>query len=251
MPLHDWTRVDAGLFHDFHQGWAVRIRDALNDGGLPSDYLALVEQHIRGPIPDVLTVRLPPRKRPPVGGVATIPVPAPAARSVRRIPAPLVYARKANRVSVRHRHGEVVAVIEIVSPGNKATANECKTFVTKAADLLAGGVSLLVVDVFPPGKHDPDRLHEAIWAEVCGDEEDEEVEAAGEFPPAEPATVVAFDATAGVVMYAEAAAVGGPLPDLPVFLRPGLHVPVPLDATYRATWDHFPAALRELLEDDA
>jgi hypothetical protein len=19
MPIHDWTRVDAGLFHDFHQ----------------------------------------------------------------------------------------------------------------------------------------------------------------------------------------------------------------------------------------
>ena len=165
MPLHDWTRVDAGLFHDFHQSWAVEIKNALNGGLLPADYLALVEQHVSGPIPDVLTLRLPPRKRPPAGGVATLPTPAPAARSVRRIPVPLVYARKANRVTVRHRHGEVVAVIEIVSPGNKATANECKTFVTKAAELLAGGVSLLVVDVFPPGKHDPDRLHEAIWAD--------------------------------------------------------------------------------------
>jgi hypothetical protein len=22
MPIHDWTRVDAGLFHDFHQDMA-------------------------------------------------------------------------------------------------------------------------------------------------------------------------------------------------------------------------------------
>lgn len=23
MPIHDWTRVDAGLFHDFHQDWTI------------------------------------------------------------------------------------------------------------------------------------------------------------------------------------------------------------------------------------
>jgi hypothetical protein len=37
MPVHDWTRVDAGLFHDFHQGWTVALRNALNAGMLPSD----------------------------------------------------------------------------------------------------------------------------------------------------------------------------------------------------------------------
>jgi hypothetical protein len=247
MPIHDWTRVDAGLFHAFHQSWAVRIQDALNDGVLPADYLALVEQRIRGPIPDVLTVRLPPPKRKPAGGVAT--APAPAARTVRRGSVKLDYANKASRVSVRHRHGDVVAVIEIVSPGNKETATAARGFVTKAADVIGEGVSLLIVDLFPPGKHDPDRLHEAIWAEVGGG--DTQVEAAGEFPPAEPVTLVSFDATGELVMYAEAAAVGGALPDMPVFLRPGLHVPVPLDRTYAATWKVFPAALKELLEDPA
>ena len=28
MPVHDWTRVDAGLFHAFHQGWTI-AHDAL------------------------------------------------------------------------------------------------------------------------------------------------------------------------------------------------------------------------------
>ena len=43
MPIHDWTRVDSGLFHAFHQGWTVALQNALNAGVLPADYYALVE----------------------------------------------------------------------------------------------------------------------------------------------------------------------------------------------------------------
>jgi len=68
MPVHDWTRVDAGLFHDFHQGWAVTLCNALNGGGLPPEYFALVEQRIRGPIPDVLTLKLAPGAAEPSNG---------------------------------------------------------------------------------------------------------------------------------------------------------------------------------------
>jgi hypothetical protein len=28
MPIHDWTRVDAGIFHDFHLAWIAEIREA-------------------------------------------------------------------------------------------------------------------------------------------------------------------------------------------------------------------------------
>ena len=41
MPIHDWTRVDAGLFHAFHQDWIVILARALNAGVLPPDYFAL------------------------------------------------------------------------------------------------------------------------------------------------------------------------------------------------------------------
>jgi hypothetical protein len=51
MPIHDWTRVDAGLFHHFHQRWTSALCDALNTGGLPPDYFALIEQVISDPIP--------------------------------------------------------------------------------------------------------------------------------------------------------------------------------------------------------
>ncbi len=56
MPIHDWTRVDAGLFHDFHQDWTIELRRALNAGRLPPGFIALTDQQIGGPIPDVLAL---------------------------------------------------------------------------------------------------------------------------------------------------------------------------------------------------
>ena len=50
MPIHDWSRTDAGIFHDFHQAWTIEIRNALNDGSLPSGFFALAEQIVSGPI---------------------------------------------------------------------------------------------------------------------------------------------------------------------------------------------------------
>lgn len=26
MPIHDWTRVGVGTFHDFHSGWIIHVR---------------------------------------------------------------------------------------------------------------------------------------------------------------------------------------------------------------------------------
>src|SRR5438105_10055061 len=103
MPIHDWTRVDAGLFHAFHQRWIGALCDALNTGGLPPDYFALAEQSIRGPIPDVLTLRLAPGQGPPSGTAPAVAVAAapPRARLIRSTEIG-VYARKADRVTVRH-----------------------------------------------------------------------------------------------------------------------------------------------------
>ena len=38
MPIHDWARVDAGLFHAFHQNWIIKLCDTLNADGLSADY---------------------------------------------------------------------------------------------------------------------------------------------------------------------------------------------------------------------
>lgn len=241
MPIHDWTRVDAGLFHDFHQSWTVALRNALNTGGLPPNYFALIEQKIRGPIPDVLTLKLASSSEEPSNGRGVVAVATAAPRTwlVRRNEADQ-YARKANRITVRHRHGDVVAIIEIVSPGNKGSRNELRAFVEKTADLIGQGIHMLVVDLFPPSARDPQGIHKAIW--------DEFVEEEFTLPPDKPLTLAAYDAGPPRVAYVEPVGVGDLLPDMPLFLKPETYVPTPLEATYMETWRLFPAALKGLLE---
>jgi hypothetical protein len=57
MPMHDWTRVEAGIFHAFHHEWVSELSRALNRGLLPSTYYALPEQVAAGFGPDVLTLQ--------------------------------------------------------------------------------------------------------------------------------------------------------------------------------------------------
>jgi hypothetical protein len=56
MPIHDWTRADAGVFHYFHLSWIDAIARRLNAGVLPDDYYAMGEQYAAGFEPDVLTL---------------------------------------------------------------------------------------------------------------------------------------------------------------------------------------------------
>jgi hypothetical protein len=246
MPIHDWTRVDAGLFHDFHQRWAVSLSSILNAGRLPPDYFALVEQNIRGPVPDVLTLRLPPAPdrvgEPAAAYVNEVAVAAkaPKARLTQRMKSD-AYVRKASQITVRHRHGKIVAVIEIVSPGNKSSRFEFSAFVQKSSELLRQGIHLLVIDLLPPGKRDPSGIHQAIWSEF----QDEDIA----LPPDKPLTLVSYDAGPEYVAYVEFVAVGDPLPEMPLFLRPGYYVPTPLEESYQTAWATFPDPLKPLLLD--
>jgi hypothetical protein len=243
MPVHDWTRVDAGLFHAFHEDWISNLSRALNAGVLPPDYFALREQSIRGPIPDVLTLKLSPSREASDGAYAGLRVAsiAPPARLVRRAE-DRIYARKADRIAVRHRHGQVVAVVEIVSPGNKASKNELRSVVEKSSDLIMQGVHLLVIDLFPPSKRDPQGIHKSIW--------DEFEEGDFELPADKRLTLAGYDAGPPPVAYVNLIAVGDLLPDMPLFLKPEIYVPVPLEATYKTTWDDFfPSPLKSLLEE--
>jgi hypothetical protein len=57
MPMHDWTRVEAGIFHAFHHGWVSTICAALNLGVLSDDHYALPEQVAADIGPDVFVLR--------------------------------------------------------------------------------------------------------------------------------------------------------------------------------------------------
>ena len=56
MPLHEWTRVDAGILHDFHVTWIPEIKKVLNGGLLPEGVYALAEQHAGRAVADLLTL---------------------------------------------------------------------------------------------------------------------------------------------------------------------------------------------------
>ncbi|MBY0527632.1 MAG: DUF4058 family protein [Gemmataceae bacterium] len=241
MPIHDWTRVDAGLFHAFHHGWIEELARALNQSVLPDEYFALPEQNIRGPIPDVLTLKLAAEadNSPERAGGIAVAARAPQTRLTRRAEAD-AYVRKASRITVRHRHGKVVAVVEIISPGNKASQAEFRALVEKSAELIRQGIHLLIIDVFPPGKRDPHGIHKAIWDEF----QDEVLE----LPADKPLTLASYDAGPDYVAYVEFVGVDDDLPDMPLFLMPETYVPVPLQATYRAAWNVFPAPLKRLLD---
>jgi hypothetical protein len=88
MPIHDWTRVDEGIFHDFHHEWISAIKRVLNAGVLPSEYYALAEQADTE-----------------------------------------VHARRRSRIAIRYSSGDrVVAMLEIVSPGNKGSRHASRGF---------------------------------------------------------------------------------------------------------------------------
>lgn len=242
MPMHDWTRVEPTIYHHFHQQWSGQIAVALNAGLLPSGYSALIEQHSGGLVPDVLTVE---RKRrgqnKPSGGVATS---APKTRMRIETQADLLLKR-ANRIAIRHRLGDVVCVIEIVSPGNKSSKLSVRQFVEKSVEFLRAGVNLLVVDPFPPGPRDPQSLHKAIWDEI--------EEAPFEMPTDEPLLLAAYragDDSVGVspVAYLEPFRVGASMSDMPAWIDLDSYVPVPLERTYSEAWKVCPEDYRFLVE---
>ncbi len=204
MPMHDWTRVPAGIFHAFHLTWVAGIVRGLS-AALPPDYYALPER-AAGSGPDVPT----PPHEPPHGDRAS--------ESEDEF-----ILRKKSVVAVRHVSGDrIVAMIEIVSPGNKDSAHGFKAFIDKAAELLGRGVHLLLVDPFPPGPRDPGGVHAAVAA-ALGD-------------------VNAYRLTAPAPI-----AVGSAVPDMPVFLEPDVYIDVPLAAAYDAACTIFPRRWRDVV----
>lgn len=238
MSIHDWTRVRANRFHDFHQHWTIAIANALNGGRLPSGYFAMVEQKASRREPEVVTLDLTPPPRLALGGTP-VELPPPKTRFVSRSEA-AGYARKGNRITVRYPDGEVVAVLEIVSPGNKDSLHAVRAFARKAVEFLEVGVNLLIVDLFPPSRRDPQGIHNVIWERL----RDEPFM----LPPDKPLTLAAYAVGTETVAYVEPAAVGDPLPDMPVFLTGERYVPCPLEATYQTAWEQFPAPLKGPLE---
>lgn len=245
MSVHDWTRVEAGIFHDFHTAWIMEIRSTLNNGLLPSDYYALAEQHAGCYVADLLTLHdnsapaEPPSSPATAGSLAL----AEAPPRVRRQMAASMSAQLRRTLAIRHVSGHrLVALVEILSPANKDRSKSVEKFVTKAVDALDHGIHLLLVDLFPPGPHDPKGMHDAIWRML------DDAAESYDLPPAEPLTLASYLAGAPVQAFLEHVAVGAVLPAMPLFLHDERYVNVPLESTYQAAFHGMPAYWRKILE---
>lgn len=207
MPIHDWTRVDHGTFHDFHQGWAPQIRSALNNGLLPAEYEAKVEMHANR-----------------------------SASEYELDP----YIRLCDSVVIRNKSERAVLAVELVSPGNKSTRRELRAFVQRVTAALACGIHVLVVDLFPPDLHDPSGIQYAIWESLVDKHFFPPT-------PSQPLTLVSYDAGPACHAYIQPVAVGEVLPDMPLFLEPGAYVSAPLEATYTAAFEGISRRTRDAL----
>jgi hypothetical protein len=243
MPVHDWTKVDAGVFHDFHCAWITHLKESLNGGLLPAGYYAQAEQHFGRSIPNVLTLHVPEAEpvEPASRGAVALAVAPP--RVQKRVLSPGATYRAMRRTLVirRERRHRIVALVEIVSPGNKDRAGSVEDFLDKVNSALMAGCHVVVVDLLPPGPNDPRGLHGALW-DRYGAEEEEEIS------PEQPLVLASYVAGRLPDAYVATIGVGDLLPEMPLFLTPDAYVPLPLEGTYQAAYRGTPAYWRGVIE---
>lgn len=246
MPMHDWTRVPDGIFHAFHHRWISSVSDRLNAGLLPDHLYALPEQVAGGYTPDVLALghKQDDNERSAGaesgGGTAIAPAPVRTRPVTRFVSEAEQFVRRKSRIAIRHvSTDDIVALVEIVSPGNKASDHPLNTFVKKVREYLEACVHQLVLDPFPPGARDPDGIHALVW------------EAFAREPFRLPAdarlTFVAYEADLRPRAYIEPTNIGAPLPNMPLFVAPGEHIVLPLEETYATAFEAQPRRWRNVL----
>src|SRR5271166_1169191 len=243
MPVHDWTQVSDGTFHDFHYSWVLEIKRALTRGLLPKRYYVMAEQ-LGGDLgaPDVLTLQAAgtkPEPESPLSGTATL-TEAPPVVHARTTIARDSYARLQRTLVIRHTSDDrIVAMIEVLSPGNKSSRHALRSFLDKAVAALDGGVHLLLIDVHPPGPRDPQGIHGAVMNEIGTEDY--------MLPAERPLTAVAY--TGGPVIDAFVAhfGIGESIPEMPLFLTREHYIKVPLEAAYLAAWEDVPPQFQEVL----
>lgn len=232
MPLLDHFHPPLSRqrqWESFPSAWAEAIAKQLNEGPLPARYYAEVHVKVGRRIEiDVGTFEeTNDGGRPPAaGGVAVWAPPKPVAS------APLAFTHP-DLFEVQVLNDEegphVVAAVELVSPANKDRAAHRHMFAVKCGSYLQGGIGLVIVDVVTDRAG---NLHHGLLdllglsLATPGQEDDELYAAAYR-------TVTAGEQLR-LETWAEALAVGGPLPTLPLWIGPDVGLPLDLEQTYRA-----------------
>jgi hypothetical protein len=241
MPIHDWTLVDAGTYHDFHSSWIIHLKEALNGGLLPPDYYAQAEQHSGHFIADILTLRSNGGEHTPsssTGGLAL----ATAPPKVKRHLSPQAASKVQKKtIAIRHVSGhEVIALIEVVSPANKDRQRHMEQFIDKAESALVQGVHLLIIDLFPAGPHDPQGIPPLLW-----DRFDDKP-----YPYTKDSarTLSSYLADNSPQFYVEPVVLRDRLVSMPLFLNADEYINLPLEETYEQSFRGIPQVHQQALQ---
>jgi hypothetical protein len=241
MPVHDWTRVSAGTFHDFHNGWITHLKEELNNGILPRGYYAQSEQSATGMKPDVLTLATPMGRGDRQSGGVAVAESEPRVAKRRKADPNSVYRNARRTLVIRHASGhQIIALVEIASRANKDREQSVAEFVEKLQRSVSAGIHVVLVDLFPPGPYDPLGLHGEFWQFY-------DLETV---PPAldHPLCLASYEAADLPDAWIQPLAVGELLSDMPLFFEVGRYVNLPLEKTYHQAYRGVPEIWRDVIE---
>jgi hypothetical protein len=233
MPLLDHFHPPLSaqrLWESFHSSWATRLADALTERWLPPNYIAEEHAHLGPSVEiDVATFA---REGSAIaaqenGVVATVGPrvwSAPAADAV----LPAVFPETFEvRVLSTNTGPQLVAAIELISPGNKDRPAERRAFATKVASYLYQGISVIIVDIVTSRRA---NLHNELLRVM-------EAAESLQLPAETSLYAVAYQPLRRghgdeIDLWHSPVALGAPLPTLPLGLRADLVIPVDFEAAY-------------------
>jgi hypothetical protein len=224
MPLLDHFHpplVDQRDWHSFHNSWATEIAADLNTR-LPPEYIA--EPNVQFHIEIDIAVRDDPAWDGEPGTPATPWQPAAATMTL-----PFVLETDVAEVRVYRTIAgrELVAAVELASPANKDRPETIAALTTKCAGYLRGGAGVVIVDVVT---NKSTNFHNELMAEFGDGAADWDAELY-----AVAYRAVGSNGSGTLDVWREELAVGRALPEMPLWLRGGPFVRLPLEETYTAT----------------
>ena len=249
MPMHDWTRVDSWVYHDFHTGFIVSLCRGINER-LPAKYYAMKEQSLNVMIPDVMTLERSdsvddePSTTTLDNSYHTSAV-LPCVQVIDRVNVNVGFKQK-RIVVYRKEDDRVVGIVELVSPGNKSSRVEYRRFVRKIVDAVDGGLHALIIDPFPAILANDRGIHNIIWRQLGGKRRKQQQD--------QPLTYVSYESDSNSFShrcFLQPGRVGEPLPEMPLFLKTEQYIVVPLEECYETAMRDVVPKYRKILEGEA
>jgi hypothetical protein len=228
MPLLDHFHPPTSErrnWEGFHSLWAAAMVERLNRDVLGEEYFADMHVHIGSQVEvDVATLKDQPDTR---TGIATAVKPTWSPPSTVLI-LPTIFPDDIEVQVYRTTAGpELVAAIELVSPGNKDRAEARRAFAAKCVGYLSRGIGLVVIDVVTNRLA---NLHNELAALLQAPEAFRLAATASIYAVAyRPSRQTSGDQ---IEIWPSALTIGQALPTLPLALRNADTVPLELDETY-------------------